>query len=340
MKVDLRSDTLTKPTPGMLKFMMAAEVGDDVFGEDPTVIALEERVAAMFGHEAALFCASGTMSNQVALKAQTQPMDEIIAHEICHIYYYETGGYAFNSGVSIKLGKGNAGIMSADEVERNIQPDYDWLPRTSLVTIENTCNKGGGSCYSLDEIRKISELCRSRELKLHMDGARVFNAMTARGYSATALGGLCDTIAMSFCKGMGAPVGSVLVGPADTIRKARRVRKAFGGGMRQAGILAAACIYALDHHLDRLAQDHANAAVLGSVLSGQSWVECVHPVETNIILFDVADEIAPEDVLAAYRREGIEMMVFGPRTLRAITHMDIGAEHIHHVQEITRALKL
>ena len=340
MIVDFRSDTVTKPSKDMLQFMMEAEVGDDVFGEDPTVNELERRMAELFGHESALFCASGTMANQVALKAQTVPMDEIIAHELCHIYYYETGGYAFNSGVSIKLAKGDRGIMTAGEVAKNIQPNFDWLPRTSLVTIENTCNKGGGSYYSLPEITSISELCRKHKLKLHMDGARIFNALTESDYGANDLGQLCDTISICFSKAMGAPVGSILTGSTETIGKARRIRKVFGGGMRQAGLLAAACLYALDHHIDLLKLDHDRAKALSRILAPRSWVKRVYDVDTNILLFDVSDEIDPEKVLFEFDAKGVRMMRFGPRTIRAITHLDINDAHIHYVDEVSRLLKL
>lgn len=340
MTVDFRSDTVTRPSPGMLEAMMRAETGDDVFGEDPTVNRLEAETAALFGHEAALFCASGTMANQIALKAQTQPMDEIIAHELCHIYYYETAGYAFNSGVSIRLVRGNNGLMTAHEVAANIQADRDWLPRTSLVTLENTCNKGGGSCYDIGEMEAISELCRQRGLRLHLDGARFFNATVARGYGAAETGPLFDTVSICFSKGLGAPVGSVLIGSRETVRKARRIRKVFGGGMRQAGILAAACLYALEHHIDGLADDHRHADRLASALRARPWVASAQEPETNIVLFDVAVGLGVETVVQALEAEGLRMMAFGPRTVRAITHRDLTEAHIGHAIQKIGALTL
>lgn len=340
MTVDFRSDTVTRPSPGMLEAMMRAETGDDVFGEDPTVNRLEAETAALFGHEAALFCASGTMANQIALKAQTQPMDEIIAHELCHIYYYETAGYAFNSGVSIRLVRGNNGLMTAHEVAANIQADRDWLPRTSLVTLENTCNKGGGSCYDIGEMEAISELCRQRGLRLHLDGARFFNATVARGYGAAETGPLFDTVSICFSKGLGAPVGSVLIGSRETVRKARRIRKVFGGGMRQAGILAAACLYALEHHIDGLADDHRHADRLASALRARPWVASAQEPETNIVLFDVAAGLDVETVVQALEAEGLRMMAFGPRTVRAITHRDLTEAHIGHAIQKIGALTL
>lgn len=340
MTVDFRSDTVTRPSPGMLEVMMRAETGDDVFGEDPTVNRLEAETAALFGHEAALFCASGTMANQIALKAQTQPMDEIIAHELCHIYYYETAGYAFNSGVSIRLVRGNNGLMTAHEVAANIQADRDWLPRTSLVTLENTCNKGGGSCYDFGEMEAISELCRQRGLRLHLDGARFFNAAVARGYGAAETGPLFDTVSICFSKGLGAPVGSVLIGSRETVRKARRIRKVFGGGMRQAGILAAACLYALEHHIDGLADDHRHADRLASALRARPWVASAQEPETNIVLFDVAAGLDVETVVQALEAEGLRMMAFGPRTVRAITHRDLKEAHIDHATQKIGALTL
>ncbi len=330
MIVDLRSDTVTKPSKEMLAFMMQAEVGDDVFNEDPTIIALEERTAKMFGHEAGLFCASGTMANQIAIKVQTQPMDEIIAHKLCHIYYYETAGYAFNSGVSIKLTDGANGFLNSDDVLANIQPNYDWLPKTSLVTIENTCNKAGGTCYDLETMQSISQTCNSNGLKLHLDGARIWNAMIAKNYNASNLGPLFSSISICFSKGMGAPVGSVLLSDTETIRKARRVRKVFGGGMRQAGILAAACDYAIDHNYKLLELDHKRAKQIGNILKGENWVKYVYPIHTNIVLFDIHDEFDTEEVLNKYSNEGIKMVQFGPKTIRCVTHLDINDEQVHY----------
>ncbi|MCP4122877.1 MAG: aminotransferase class I/II-fold pyridoxal phosphate-dependent enzyme [Bacteroidetes bacterium] len=340
MIVDLRSDTVTKPDPGMLEAMMQAETGDDVFGEDPTINLLEATMAKLFGCEAGLFCASGTMANQIALKAQTSPMDEIIAHELCHIYYYETGGYAFNSGVSIKLAKGQGGIMTAEEVIKNIQPDFDWLPKTSLVTLENTCNKGGGTCYDLETMVSISKVCKEHKLNRHLDGARIFNAIQANGYSPQQIGPLFDTISVCFSKGLGAPVGSILLGERATIRKARRIRKVFGGGMRQAGILAAACLYALENNVAKLENDHEHASAIASVLSEQPWVKQVHPTDTNIVIFDVESPDKLNRVIAGLADDGIRVIQFGPATIRCVTHLDISLFDVNYVEEKIRALKV
>lgn len=322
----------------MLDAMVSAPLGDDVFGEDPTINLLEARMADMFSIEAGLYCASGTMANQIAIRSLTSPMDEIIAHELCHIYYYETGGYAANSGVSIKLARGEGGIISPDDITANIQPNLDWLPRTSLVTIENTCNKGGGTCYSLDQMKAISEISRANKLKLHLDGARIFNAILAKNFSVSETGPLFDTVSVCFSKGLGAPVGSVLLGSKETIRKARRIRKVFGGGMRQAGILAAACLYALDNNMEKLNQDHKHAAYLADVFSSMTWVKKVIQPETNILLFDVADDLDVEKVIEILKANGILTIRFGPSRIRCVLHLDISAAHVDYVEEKCRRL--
>lgn len=337
--IDLRSDTVTKPTLGMKNAMMDAVVGDDVFAEDPTVNAFEERVAKLFGHEAALFCASGTMANQIAVKAHTQPMDEIILDKTAHIYYYETAGFAFHSGVSVKLVDGERGLMTAEQVLANIQPNFDWLPKTNLVSIENTTNKGGGACYSLEQIRGIREVCNTHHLPLHMDGARIFNAITYMGYSAAEIGTLVDSLSVCFSKGLGAPVGSLLVGKKDFIRKARRIRKVMGGGMRQVGILAAACNYALDHHVERLVEDHQNAAKLASVLQTLPWVKSVKEQQTNILIFSIdTQQKSVQEVLDTLKSKGVLAVQFGPEDIRFVTHLDVSAEMIDKVVKILREM--
>jgi threonine aldolase len=336
--VDLRSDTVTKPSKAMLDFMLQAEVGDDVFGEDPTINALEHKMAALFGHESALFVASGTMANQIALKAQTQPMDEIIGHQLCHIYYYETAGYAFNSGVSIKLANGPGGIITAQDVLNNIQADYDWLPKTSLVTLENTCNKGGGNCYELENMQAISAVCKSKSLKLHLDGARIYNAIICKGYTPLEVGPLFSSVSVCFSKGLGAPVGSILISDAVTIKKARRIRKVFGGGMRQAGFLAAACDFALDHHIEKLKDDHQRAQILGETLSQLNWVKQVHPIETNIVLFDLRDGLDIQQVIQTLNQIDIKMIAFGPNTIRAVFHLDVTDQQLTYVDENLRRI--
>lgn len=336
MTIDLRSDTVTKPTAAMLEAMMQAEVGDDVFGEDPSMVALETKMAEMFGHEAALFCASGTMANQIAIKAHTQPMDEIILDKTAHIYYYETAGFAFHSGVSVKLIEGDRGRISAEQVAENIQPNFDWLPKTSLVCLENTTNKGGGACYELDSIRSIRQLCLERNLLLHMDGARIFNAIVTKGYTPIEIGKQLDSIAVCFSKGLGAPVGSVLIGNSSVIRKARRIRKVFGGGMRQAGYLAAACQFAVDHHIEKLSTDHQHTQELCQTLAALNWVTDVRQPETNILIFSVAPPV--ELVISKLREEGILSIQFGPTDIRMVTHLDISRPMIERTQEVLRNL--
>lgn len=328
MTINLMSDTVTRPTPGMLKAMFAAEVGDDVFGEDPTINALEAKMAKLFGKEAALFCPSGTMTNQIAIKVHTQPLDEVICDEYSHIYQYETGGYASNSGVAINLIRGNNGKITAGQVEAAIKPVQDWLPISKLVVLENTCNKGGGSYYTLEEIRPIRELCQQKGLKLHLDGARLFNALVETDEPPKAVGEEFDSISICLSKGLGAPVGSVLIGDADFIRQARRVRKVMGGGMRQAGYLAAAGIYALDHHVARLKEDNDRAGRLGEVLESLDFVETVRPVKTNIVIFDLKKPFTAESFLATLKAKDILAVPFGPQTVRFVTHLDVTEEMI------------
>lgn len=325
MIIDLRSDTLTRPTRSMLDAMYSATVGDDVFGEDPTVIRLEEMAAAMFGMEAGLFCPSGTMTNQIAVKAHTQPLDEIICDKLCHIYNYETGGWAFHSGVSVRLTDGDRGIMSVDQIERCILPDYDWYPNTRMVCIENTVNKGGGAVYTLERMREIGDFARSRGLIYHLDGARIFNALTALGKKSTDLTGIFDSISACLSKGLGTPAGSVLLGSKAFIKKSRKIRKVMGGGMRQSGYLAAAGIYALEHNIARLAEDHDRAKKIEALLRKCSWVKQVLPVETNIVIFEVEDSARTADMLAA---KGIKTSPFSPTLVRMVTHLDISDEMI------------
>jgi threonine aldolase len=320
MTIDLRSDTLTKPTPAMHHAMMQAEVGDDVFAEDPTVLKLESMTAEMFGMEAGLYCPSGTMTNQIAVKAHTQPLDEVICDKLCHIYNYEVGGWAFHSGVSVRLTDGDRGIMTTEKIEQCILPDYDWYPNTRLVCIENTVNKGGGSVYTLEQMKTISDFCRAKGLSYHLDGARIFNALVALELRPTDLSGIFDSISICLSKGLGAPVGSVLVGPKTFIKRARKIRKVMGGGMRQAGFLAAAGIYALENNIERLAQDHQKAKQIEAMLVSCSWVKKVLPVETNIVIFEVKNSSDTAEMLAA---KGIKTSPFSPTLVRMVTHLDI-----------------
>jgi len=317
--IDLRSDTVTKPGKAMLEAMITAELGDDVFAEDPTVKKLENKLANMFGMEAGLFCPSGTMTNQIAIKAHTQPLDEIICDKICHIYNYETGGWAFHSGVSIRLTNGDNGRMTVAQIEELIQPDFDWLPNTAMVAIENTVNKGGGSVYTIEEMKAISEFCRSKKLIYHLDGARIFNALEALNKKPQDLAGLFDSISVSISKGLGAPVGSVLLGNKTFIKKSRKLRKVMGGGMRQSGLLAAACIYALDNNVNRLNEDHARARQLAESLSKLPWVKQVLPVATNIVIFEVKSSSQIAELLA---QKGIKVQPFSPTLVRMVTHLD------------------
>jgi threonine aldolase len=332
--INLLSDTGTRPTPDMLQAMWAAEVGDDVFREDPTVNALEAKCATLFGHEAALFCPSGTMANQIALKVHTRPLDEVICDETSHIYQYEVGGYAFHSGIGIQLLPGKNGVLEAHQVAAAIRPNQDWLPKSTLVVLENTCNKGGGSVYPLENIQAIRKVCLERGLALHMDGARIFNALVVSGDAPAVIGRELDSISVCLSKGLGAPVGSVLIGSQKFIAEARRVRKAMGGGMRQAGYLAAAGIYALDHHIVRLAEDHAHARMLANKLETLDYVSGIRPVQTNIVIFDLVDTITPAQLLAYLEANGVKASAFGPKTIRFVTHLDVDRAMIEMVMEV------
>ncbi len=335
--INLLSDTVTKPTPAMLQAMLAAEVGDDVFREDPTVNALEAKAAAMFGHEAALFCPSGTMTNQIALKVHTRPLDEVICDEMSHIYQYEVAGYAFNSGIGVNLLHGENGIVSAEMVEKAIKPEYDWLPRSTLVVLENTCNKGGGSIYPLETIQAIRQVCRKHKMALHLDGARIFNALVETGDSPLSIGNVFDSISICLSKGLGAPVGSLLIGQKDFVSNARRVRKVMGGGMRQAGILAAAGIYALDNHVERLRDDHAHARQLAATLAELGYVNNIRPVQTNIVIFDLLPPVPTALFLDYLLKNGVKASAFGPNTIRFVTHLDVSAEMIGQAIGVLRS---
>ena len=340
MKVDLRSDTVTKPTKGMLEAMWSAQVGDDVYGEDETVNALERKLASIFGMEAGLFCPSGTMTNQIAIKCFTQPLDEVIADETAHVYRYEGGGIAFNSAASVRLLEGDRGRLTAEQIAEQINPENIHYPRTSLVVLENTVNRGGGSCYTLAQLTPIAYLCKERGLKLHLDGARIFNALVATGDDPKGYGKLFDGISVCLSKGLGAPVGSVLLGSAETIKQARRIRKVFGGGMRQAGYLAAAGIYALDHQVKRLAEDHRHAQLIGEVLLQQSYVKAVMPADSNIVIFELHDTYPAEDFVQRLGREGIQCNTFGHQKVRFVTHLDVSAEHVAYVAQTLNTLNV
>ena len=331
--IDLRSDTVTRPTPAMLEAMFRAPVGDDVYEEDPTVRALEATAAAQFGLEAGLFCPSGTMTNQIAIKAQTEPLAEVICEQTAHVYLWEAGGIAFHSGASVALLPGDRGRISAAQVEAAIRPVNNvHYPDTRLVCLENTSNRGGGSCYSLENIQQIAEVARRHDLKLHLDGARVYNALVATGQSAQAYGEYFDSISVCLSKGLGAPVGSVLLGSKALIQKSKRIRKVMGGGMRQAGYLAAAGLYALENNVARLADDHRRARQLSQVLQHQPYVAEVLPVETNLVIFRLADEMPPTAFLQHLEEQGIRAASFGPQLIRFVTHLDVDDAMVARVE--------
>lgn len=338
--IDLRSDTITRPTPGMLEAMMEAEVGDDVFNEDPTVIKLQEKAAALFGKEAALFCPSGTMTNQIAIRILTQPQHELICDARSHIYNYEGGGIAYNSFVSVCLVNGDRGRLRPEQIVDNIRPDDIHSPITSLVCIENTVNKGGGSYYTLGQLQKIHEICSAKQLVMHLDGARIFNALIETGDQPRQVGELFDTISICLSKGLGAPVGSLILSSEENINKARRIRKVFGGAMRQAGYLAGAGIYALDHHLDRLKEDHIRAKIVGETLSNLSYVEEVLPVDTNIIIFRLKGSLTSANALVKLKEAGILGVPFGKKEIRFVTHLDYNDDMLDKTIVILKKLNL
>lgn len=336
--IDLRSDTVTIPTAAMKEAMFNAVVGDDVFGDDETVNNLEALGATLFGKEAAIFCPSGTMTNQIAIKINSNPPGEIICDELSHVYKYEGGGIGFNSGLATKLLKGNAGRLTAKQIEAAINPDDVHFPETQLVSLENTCNKGGGTIYDLDEIKKIKTLCVNKGLKLHLDGARIFNAILESDYSAKDIGAQFDTISVCLSKGLGAPVGSLLLGTTSAIKKARRIRKIFGGGMRQAGYLAAAGIYALENNIERLKKDHQRAKTLENTLENLSYVKNVLPVFTNIVVFEVINSIDFNAIINKLAEKNIKVVAFGPQQIRMVTHLNFTDEMLERTVNVLKEI--
>jgi threonine aldolase len=328
MLIDFRSDTVTKPTPGMMEAMLHAAVGDDVFREDPTVNLLEQRMAGLFGMEAALYCASGTMSNQVAITSHTRPGDEVICEHEAHVYIYEGGGIAFNAGCQVRPVVGDRGRIRAEQILKCINSDDVHRARTSLVCLENTSNRGGGSCYDFEEILQIKQVCDDRKLNLHLDGARLFNALIAKNEKPRDYGDCFDSISVCFNKGLGCPAGSILMGKSSFIRQARRVRKVFGGGMRQAGFLAATALYALDHHVDRLSIDHELARKIGAALKKHPLVKFVLPVETNLVIFELEVEAAMGRFISQLREKEILLLPISENRLRIITHLDISSDMV------------
>lgn len=336
--IDFRSDTVTRPTPGMLQAMLAAPVGDDVFNEDPTVNQLEKLAASLFGKEAALFCPSGTMTNQIAIKCHTQPGDEVICDHLSHVYQYEGGGIAFNSGCSVRLLEGDRGRITAEQVLSAINPDDVHKPVSTLVSLENTANRGGGSCYHFSDIQSIKEVCLENNLKLHLDGARLFNALVAKNETCKQYGEVFDTISICLSKGLGAPVGSVLIGPGNFIKKARRYRKVFGGGMRQAGYIAAAGLYALEHQVARMKEDHEHAQILANALKEKDFTGEILPVETNIIIFEVKSRFTAPDLVTILQRSNILAIAISPTQIRLVVHLDITPAKIQDTLNVLKAL--
>ncbi|GAB4376599.1 MAG: GntG family PLP-dependent aldolase [Salibacteraceae bacterium] len=334
--IDLRSDTVTKPTAAMLEKMFSARVGDDVFGDDPTVNELQDKVAEMFGMEAALFCPSGTMTNQVAIKAHTQPGDEVICHKWSHVYLYEGGGISFNSACSVRLIGDDRGKFSANDIEEVINRDDPHHPVSKLVVVENTCNRAGGTIWSEAELTEVSECARSRGLHIHLDGARLFNAVVESSIGLKQFGKWFDSISICLSKGLGCPVGSLLIGDQKLIHQARRIRKVLGGGMRQAGYLAAAGIYAFDNHITRLKDDHARAKDLASVLASCNWVKHVDVPETNIVVAHLADP--GFDAVGKLKQLGLLCVPFGSGRVRFTLHLDIDGDKLNKARQIIESL--
>ncbi|RYY62133.1 MAG: aminotransferase class I/II-fold pyridoxal phosphate-dependent enzyme [Chitinophagaceae bacterium] len=336
--IDYRSDTVTRPGPGMAEAMRTAKLGDDVFGEDPSINELEILAAEMFGMEAGLFCPSGTMTNQIAIKCHTQPGDEVICDENAHIYQYEGGGIAFNSGASVKLLQGNNGRITASQVREAVNPDDIHRANSSLVCLENTSNRGGGSCYEFEEIRRIRQVCDELHLPLHLDGARLWNAMVAKNESARDYGAQFHSISICLSKSLGCPVGSLLLGSSPFIRKARRIRKVFGGGMRQAGMLAAAGTYALKNNINRLSEDHLHATRIAEVIAQKEFVEMVLPVETNILIFQLKPATTAPQLVEKLKHQGILSYAIAPNRVRLVLHLDISPEMVERTIDIINKL--
>ncbi|MDB5308446.1 MAG: threonine aldolase [Gemmataceae bacterium] len=339
--IDLRSDTVTKPTPGMLAAMMAAAVGDDVYGEDPTVNDLERRVADYFGMEAAVFVPTGTMGNQIAVRIHCRPQDEVLLESTSHVYLWEAGAPAALSGVTLRTIDGRFGVLDVAQLEDQIHPDDMHSVRTRLVCLENTHNRGGGVVYPLDKVKAISAWARAHGLGMHLDGARIWNAVVASGVGPREWARLFDTISVCFSKGLGAPVGSAVAGPRDLIAHARRARKLFGGAMRQAGYLAAACLYAMDRHVDRLADDHANAKLLAAAVADVPGLKLIPPqVETNLVWFEVGPALGTaRDVANRLKEGGVLVAPLGKNVVRAVTHLDVAREQCERAAAVIRELK-
>lgn len=336
--IEYRSDTFTKPTPAMLQAMFSAPVGDDVFGEDPSINKLEHRMSELFGMESGIFCPSGTMTNQIAIKCHTQPGDEVICEKLSHVYIYEGGGIAFNSGCQVKPIAGDRGRITDIQVAEAINPNDIHKAATRLVSLENTANRGGGSCYEISDIQKIKEVCLQNNLKLHLDGARLFNALVEKQEKPKDYGEIFDSISICLSKGLGAPVGSVLLGKKDFIQKARRVRKVFGGGMRQAGYLAAAGIFALENNIERLADDHRHAKQIAEALSKKDFTGKMMPVETNILIFEVIGNYTAKTLVEAFKKYDILVSAISPTQVRIVLHLDVSEEMVRETINVIEGL--
>ncbi len=338
--IDLRSDTFTKPTPAMLQAMFIAPVGDDVFSEDPSINKLEEMSADLFGMEAGLFCPSGTMTNQIGINVHTRPGDEVICDELSHVYIYEGGGIAFNSGSQVRTVKGDRGRITAQQVVEAVNPDDIHKARTRLVSLENTANRGGGACYNFNDILEIKTVCQQHGLGLHLDGARLFNALVAKGETPKQYGEAFDSISICLSKGMGTPVGSVLLGNKDFIKEARRVRKRLGGGMRQAGYLAAAGIYALENNIARLAEDHTHAQQAAAVLAQKPFVKSILPVETNIVIFELHEGYTAAALVEQLKQHNILCLPISKQGVRFVFHLDVSEAMAKAVVEAVEQITL
>ncbi len=338
--IDYRSDTVTKPTKEMLEFMFNAPVGDDVFQEDPTVNELQDFVATYFGKEAALFCSSGTQTNQIAINVHVKPGGEVICHEESHIYKYEGGGIAKNSGASVRLLPGSRGRLTVETIQKAVNADDIHFPVTALVSLEDTANRGGGAVYDFEEIKKIASFCKEKGLPLHLDGARLINALTVNKLDPKVYAAQFDSISLCLSKGLGAPVGSLLLGTKEFIHKARRVRKVMGGGMRQAGIIAAGGLFAMKNNVDRLKQDHARAQLIGDTLQKQAWVSEVFPVESNIVVICLKMEEQKEIVIQEFKEQGILVSSFGDGMIRLVVHLDINDEDITQTCNAIQSIQL
>ncbi len=339
MFIDFRSDTVTQPTPAMLGAMMDAKTGDDVFGEDPSINELEELTAKMFGMEAAVFCPSGTMTNQIAIKCHTQPGDEVICEESAHVYQYEGGGIAFNSSASVKLLNGDRGRITTEQVLTAINPDDNHKAKSSLLCLENTSNRGGGSCYDFTEIKKMQAVCKEKNLAFHLDGARLWNALVAKNETPMQYGEAFDSISVCLSKSLGCPVGSLLLGKNTFIKKARRIRKVFGGGMRQAGFMAAAGIYALQNNISRLAEDHQHAKEIATALSKKNFVKNILPVETNIIIFELNEGVTAPALVTKMKEQGMLGYAIATDRIRLVVHLDITKEKVEKTLAIINQLQ-